>query len=320
MCMRRLLPGLLLAVSIVSAPSSAQEKASEDHLSLPQYIQVLDDTAAKVSVMKQHPEIVTELRDSLPASWKVQADGKDFEIPTDFLRRQIGSCQRHHNDKAQQRILTYLETLRSEAAAYSLPATNKADQAFLTSILARREFHNVHGPTWLDLLKQRILRWLIKLFGRAISSSTIPAISDFLVYGLIGIAILVAAFWMYRSLKETAHLETIMPQAVPVSAKEWAIWLAEARDAAARGEWRNSIHLAYWAGISFLEANGAWRPDAARTPREYLRLLPAASEYQPALRSLTTKLEHVWYGMQPADAVSFQQTLAELEKLGCPCN
>jgi hypothetical protein len=165
-----------------------------------------------------------------------------------------------------------------------------------------------------------LTEWLIRFLGRAIASSAIPAISNIVVYGLIAIAVLVLAIWMYRSIRESARLETIMPVAVPVSAKEWPLWLAEARAAATRGEWREAVHLSYWGGISFLEAQGSWRPDAARTPREYLRLLPPTSAHQPALRSLTQKLERVWYGMQAADADSFQQTLAELEKLGCPCN
>lgn len=314
------MPSLVFAVSILCTIAAAAEQTAEATLSLPQYIQALDDTIAKVSVMKRQPEIVSDLRDSLPASWRIQTDGNVFVISTDSLRREIGSWQRHRDDKTQQQILAYLQNLRSEAA-YSGPMTSAAGhRALLNSILARREFHNVHGPTWLDLLKQRINRWLFKFLGRAIRSSSISDISDFLVYGLIGFAVLVAAFWLYRSLKESVHLETIMSQALPVSAKEWPVWLSEARTAASRAEWRNAVHLAYWAGISFLEANGAWRPDAARTPREYLRLLPPASEHQPALRSLTKKLEQVWYGMQSADATSFQETLAELEKLGCPCN
>ena len=133
-------------------------------------------------------------------------------------------------------------------------------------------------------------------------------------------AVLGVAYWMYRSLRESANLETIMPHPVPVSAKQWPLWLQEARAAAARGDFREAVHLTYWSGISFLEAQGAWRPDSARTPREYLRLLPANSERQPALRSLTNRLELVWYGMGDVNSEVFQQSLTELEKLGCPCN
>jgi hypothetical protein len=145
-------------------------------------------------------------------------------------------------------------------------------------------------------------------------------ISDILVYGLIVGAVIAVAYWMYRSLRDSTRLETIMPVNIPVSGKDWPVWLFEARTKAAMGEWRDAVHLAYWGGISFLEAQGSWRPDRARTPREYLRLLPATSSHQPALRALTMRLEGVWYGMQVAGPDSFEQTLAELERLGCPCN
>jgi hypothetical protein len=104
---------------------------------------------------------------------------------------------------------------------------------------------------------------------------------------------------------------------MPVSARGWRIWLAEARAAAQSGNWRDAVHLAYWAGISLLETQGAWRPDSARTPREYLRLIPEANPHRPTLSSLTRKFELVWYGGQPADEQVFAQTLEELEKLGC---
>jgi hypothetical protein len=60
-----------------------------------------------------------------------------------------------------------------------------------------------------------------------------------------------------------------------------------------------------------------WPPDRARTPREYLRLLPWSSGYQPALTALTRDFEVVWYGKQEADAQAFSRALERLEQLGC---
>jgi hypothetical protein len=51
-----------------------------------------------------------------------------------------------------------------------------------------------------------------------------------------------------------------------------------------------------------------------------LSLLPASSQHQPTLRSMTFRLESVWYAMLPADEGAFRQILAEVERLGCPCN
>jgi hypothetical protein len=82
-------------------------------------------------------------------------------------------------------------------------------------------------------------------------------------------------------------------------------------------DWRNAIHLAYWAGISFLESGGAWKPNRARTPREYLRLMGSRKPEYPSLAALTRKFELVWYGDRAASSLDFQETLGQLEKLGC---
>jgi hypothetical protein len=183
--------------------------------------------------------------------------------------------------------------------------------------LADPEFNAIRGSSWFDRLKQRIANWLLSLLTRVFSSSAIPTISNVAVYGLIGIAVLALAYWILRTLHDNAGVETLLPGTMAVSSKEWGIWMAEARAAADAGNWRDAVHLAYWSGISYLETQGWWPPDRARTPREYLRLLPSSSQHSPALRELTRNFEIVWYGTQPADAEAFSQTVAQLEKLGC---
>ncbi len=308
---------LLLATCVTGAAQPADAPAP---LTLDQYIQALDAALAAARQIKEEPQKADDLVKSLPPAWQVEVDGKSFEVSSDSLRRDLGGWQKKPDQAAFDRVIRYLETLRYQAGAYGTPLPDISRRhALLNNILARSEFRNVHGETWLDRLKQRLTELLLRILGHVISSAAVPAISNIIVYGLIALAVLALAYWMYRSVRDSARLETLMPVAMPVSAKEWPIWMTEARAAAGRGDWRDAVHLAYWGGISFLEAGGAWRPDVARTPREYLRLLPAASSRQPSLRALTVRLETVWYGMQTADADAFQQTLAELERMGCPC-
>jgi len=320
--MRR--PLLILLILVVShrGPLAASEAFAKSPLSLAQYIEALDDSRKIATKLKDEPIAAVDLLHALPeASWLVRVANRDFEIPTTSLRHDVDTWRNKNDEEVQERILAQLDALRVGAHAYQNPPSDtRARQELLSNILGRREFKNVRGPTWVDRLKQRLAEFLIRLLGRAFASSAIPAISDLMVYGLMVLAVGGVAYWMYRSIRESANLETIMPQALPLSAKEWPIWLREARTAAAQGDWREAVHLAYWSGISFLEAQGSWRADSARTPREYLRLLPASSERQPALRSLTSKLELVWYGMGEAGPEVFEQTLVELERLGCPCH
>jgi hypothetical protein len=176
----------------------------------------------------------------------------------------------------------------------------------------------VRGPSWLDRLKQRIAEWLLSVFGAIVGSSSFPAVASAVVYGLILLAMLVTAAWVYRAL--AGGPQPVVAGPVPVSAKEWTAWLREAREAAAAGRWRDGVRLAYWAGISSLESQRIWPPDRARTPREYLRLLPGASVHRPALSSLTGTFERVWYGNRGANADTFAETVAALQELGCQSN
>ena len=314
-----LLIWLLLALWIAPKPSTAQTE-STGSLTLAEYVQTLDDSLSALQKIKEEPQRAADFLKGLPPSWNVQSDGAHFEISTESIRRDLGTWQAKPTNASFELIQQHLETLRYLASQYETAAPDLASRrSQLNNILSRREFRNVHGETWMDRLKQRIRDILFRLLGKVISASAIPIISNILVYALILIAVLAAAYWMYRSLRDDTRVETILPANLPVSAKEWPVWLSEARTAAARAEWRDAIHLAYWGGISFLEAQGSWRPDRARTPREYLRLLPATSAHQPALRALTLRLEGVWYGMQAAGSDGFEQTLAELERLGCPC-
>jgi hypothetical protein len=111
--------------------------------------------------------------------------------------------------------------------------------------------------------------------------------------------------------------------------RSWQEWIRGAQDAAARGEFREAIHLLYWAAITRLEDLSILTVDHTRTPREQLRLLsnPAktgtlvAASATPQQRApmvgLTTQLERVWYGRRPASAEDFRECLKHVEDLGC---
>jgi Domain of unknown function (DUF4129) len=305
-----------LAVVLIVQPSSAQQPLTVD-----EYVRVLDGALASIRSLRSDPHKADEIFRNLPSAWHVDLGARQVEISTEPLRQQLLAWQSKHDEASLDGIIEYLEFVRDQTVeSEQAPPESAAHRAQLNEILSRREFRDVHGQTWIDRLKQRISDLIRTLLSRVVSSSAIPVISDVLVYALIIIAVLALAYWMYRSLREGERLETIMPTPVPVSAKAWPIWLAEARTAAGKGDWNNAVHFAYWAGISFLEAQGAWQPDVARTPREYLRLLAPTSTHRTVLRSMTTRLETVWYGMQFADENEFRQAIAELESLGCRCN
>jgi hypothetical protein len=321
MCARawsRLLALLLLGCALFAqtAPQPAVELGASP-LSLADYVAEINRLSVQTQALAA-PSDADALIKTIAVTWQVREAEGNFEISSEWLRSELGAWQKQPKRETQDLIVMRLGLLRAQAESFQRPQAESGERrAQLNKILADPEFEAVRGPSWLDRLKQRVAAWFLKLLLRVVSSSAIPTISDVAVYGLIGIALLALSYWIFRTIRDNAGVETLLPGTFAVSSKEWGLWMAEARAAADAGHWRDAVHLAYWAGISFLETQGWWPPDRARTPREYLRLLPSSSEHSPALRELTRNFEVVWYGTQPADAEAFSQTVAQLERLGC---
>src|SRR5262249_35776093 len=192
------------------------------------------------------------------------------------------------------------------------------ERGLLSGILSAPEFRGVHGPTMIDYLRERVQRFLLDLLGRVERSSAIPTVSRLAVDLLIAAALLMLAYTVYRVVRRGAPAETPIPPVAGSATQDWTAWLAQARTAADAGSFREAIHFAYSCGIAYLEAQGVWRPDPARTPREYLRLLPTVGDRRDTLAALTRGFERVWYGTAAADAGAFAAALADLKRLGCP--
>ncbi len=308
-----LIPALLLA-----ARPLCRANTSGNALSASDYRGELDRLLAATQQLDSSGGPTPEPLHGLPQDWHVHTDQGDFEVSSEGLRRDVSRYEREKNAAAALAVRERIQSLRREIDGFEKPAADVSEQrSDLNAILARPEFRDVHGPTWLDRLKQWMLSKLLRLLGRAFGSSAFPTISKYFVYGLSALALVALSYFVYRTMVRGTDTARITPADLPVSAKEWAIWLAEARSAAAKHQWRDAIHLAYWAGISFLECQGMWRPDRARTPREYLRLLSGSSEHRETLTALTHVFELAWYAKRDADENTFAETLQALEKLGC---
>jgi hypothetical protein len=286
--------------------------------SLDQYLSELDRLSSLADQAGNDGSAARSAIDDLRGGWTINARGGSFDLSTSWFVSQFEKLEAGSNPDVQKQLLERIATMKADAHGYQQPAQDvSAAHKTLEQILARKEFHQVHGPTWLDRLQYKIMEWLDALFSKFVSSSSVPIIGKSVIWGLVALAVLALAWLVYREMKRNARVEGFIPDVAPVSAKNWAVWLAEAEAAAASGKWRDAVHLAYWAGISFLEASGTWRPDQARTPREYLRLISAGSELRPALSTLTRLLELTWYGYQAAGPESFAETKTQLERLGC---
>jgi hypothetical protein len=95
------------------------------------------------------------------------------------------------------------------------------------------------------------------------------------------------------------------------SAREWA------RRAASVDDVREAVRCAYRAATGRLEEEGVWRVDDARTPREYLRLLPADHRRRGPLADVAGRFEEIWYGARPATPDDRRTVLGRLRELEC---
>ena len=324
--MRRLTPFAWAALLLLLAGFCRAEPApssTEAALSLDAYQAQLQDWSQQLAALEQHPEQALQFRASLPQKSVVAEGARSMEVSHDWLNTALVefiAAKPERKPELLRQMQTRLAAQRQEADLFRQPAAYSASsQQKLSDILARREFRAVRGPTLWDQLKQRVERWIIywldRIFSRVAGTQHGGKI---VVWCAIGLALVLVAIWLTRIARRQTGIDWPRePVLFAPSRKHWRKWLAEAREAAQQGRWREAIHFGYWAAISQLEQGGAWAPDRARTPREYLRLLPGASDKRPVLDALTRRFEIVWYGQAEAGADDFAATLVQLERLGC---
>lgn len=314
-----ILVGLLIAGLTISGVVCRADSEVGNQLTVAEYHAELDKLLAASQELDSSGRGLPPTLQGLPSGWRVHSAQQDFEISAEGLRRDVRRFKAEENVTTASAIRARIQDLRNDLDGFEKPPADVSiSREHLAALLSRPEFRDVRGPTFLDRVAQKLAAVIISLLELLFRSSAIPTISKFFVYGLIGLAVLTLAFLAYRQIMSSSARESVVPTDLPISARDWALWLADARAAAAQSKWREAIHLAYWAGISFLERQGTWRPDRARTPREYLGLLSNSSEHREPLAALTRIFELTWYAKREADSGAFAQTIQALEKLGCP--
>jgi len=307
---RRLAMLVLVLLSVGPCPAAA-----DNTLSLAQYIALLEQTRASAA---GDSAAVSSLAQNLPRQWRLEAGGQTFTVESAGLAQSLRDYAKQRTPANLAAITSQIDLMLADARAMQAArSSTAAEHAKLTEILSRREFQKVSEESWWDRLKRAVQRWFFQLLERILFSRAFPMVSRIIVWVLVAAAVLVAVYWVIRNYRQTNVYTSFTAPPDAVSGKPWRDWKAEAEAAAREGRWREAVHLSYWAAISFLEGQGLWRPDRARTPREYLRLLPKADLHREPLQQLTRSFEKVWYGNDPASAETFAGTTALLEELGC---
>jgi hypothetical protein len=270
---------------------------------------------------KISPDEITAFRDSLPSRWTVVAPERTYSISSQPLRNQLTSLP-------SEKVLAWMDHLAEEIENYSAvhPENSPHARAELDHILAQSEFAAVRPPSAWDLLRQRIAAWFERLLVRLFSSMGRHPIAGRILFWLIMVGgVVCMALWLFRFLVSRDRLDALQPSASLSTSRSWQEWIRAAREAASRGDFREAVHSAYWAGIVRLEDAGVVPQDRTKTPREYLRMViePAPGElasrpaHREPLAALTSRLERVWYANRGAGPEDFHESLRQLEALGC---
>lgn len=305
----------------------ADQRAENRSVSVGEFIAELSPLSNKLDDWDEEDhspskEELAKLRSSYPKTWTVQTDDGAFSISSASLDKALEVGE---TDDAE----AWVDHALAEARSYTKPQ-GRVDQNArkeLNKILGTSEFSVVHRPSVWDLFRQRLSAWIERLLGKLLGRiERYPIAGDILFWGILLLAVSFLARWLFSFLVSRDRMQALTHQELVVANRTWQEWIRLARGAAARQDFREAVHSAYWAGIARLEDLGMLPKDRTKTPREYLRVVPRISQQELAarpvtyfepLKELTTRLERVWYANRGAKAEDFEETLRQLKALGC---
>jgi len=185
------------------------------------------------------------------------------------------------------------------------------ERGSMNQVLAGRDFRDLQQPTARDSMLEKVGGWLNHLLQKATELRARSAwIGRVVVWAfIVAVCVALVAFLLQLERRWRVRLvpENRVPAPQAASARNWQLWLDDARRAAAAGAWRDAIHFVYWSAISRLESRRLWPADRARTPREYLALLAPGDPRRAGLADLTGNFERVWYGGRPAGESEYRR-------------
>ncbi len=198
-----------------------------------------------------------------------------------------------------------LEGDLAQSETVPLPEPQSASvRGIMEQVLAGHDFRNLKQPSVQDSLLEKVGNWLNRIIENAAGLRSRSAwVGRVIVWGFI-LTVCVGLVWGLLQLERKWRIRLVPeadgPAAGAASARDWQLWLEDARRAAASGRWREAIHFVYWASISRLESRRLWPADRARTPREYLALVGPEDPRKARLAQLTGSFEVTWYGGRAA--------------------
>ncbi|PYR74836.1 MAG: hypothetical protein DMF86_17215 [Acidobacteria bacterium] len=309
----------ILSVILLLPCAADAQAAGSAVLDAPAFVDRLRQLAAPLGTLEARD--AAAMAASIPDVQRVRVRDAVYDVSLREIRQTLLTASRRRDWPVARRALAEtLAVMQREVEASLTPASQdrQTSRRALDDVLARPEFARGRGQMWRAELRRRLQRWLADLFGRTIGRSRgLRAIGVVLAWTAPALALIVLVIWLTRIGLRIRREPAIgigalaPPRAAANELADGAVALA------AQGRFRDAARAAYRAAVRRLEEEGTWRTDDARTPREYLRLLPAAHRRRATLARLTADFERVWYGSPQATADDWRRFLSALEDLGC---
>jgi hypothetical protein len=312
--------GLLAVALLATSAHAGQPPAGE--LDVPAFLATLADLADRVRSAESPQDAVALSRD-LPPAWVVRAGDHRFTVAVGPIADSLATTPDDASPwpVVRSRAVARIDALRDEAAPLARTGTPPPAhlRGALAEVLAAPEFRGRQRYAGLVELADRFKRWLRSWLPNAVpGSGAVLPILRYATWAVAAIAFGLLAWLTWRLLRGVSREAAVRPRtsrgAEPIDARAWA---ARARAAAAAGDARETVRCAYHAVLHRLDEDGAWTIAEDRTPREYLRMLPAADRRQPAVSFVARLFEGTWYGGAEPAIDDARAAVRHLAEIGC---
>ena len=163
--------------------------------------------------------------------------------------------------------------------------------------------------TWLSRLRDDVRQWFLERLASLFDSGA----GTLLAWGLVGLAVVVAVLVLVRAvvvLRRGAGTEA-GPEAVVVTRRPAADWLADARAARRAGDLAEAVRCGYRAVVAGLAREGVLEEVPGRTVGEYRRQVASQRpDRVDAFARASEVFERVWYARRPASPEDVEVVLA----------
>jgi hypothetical protein len=282
-----------------------------------------EESLSETQNIARQREILSEIRAKLPLTEKIELPGTTFEVDhgwilvglKDFENEAYGSEKRGPVlEELSERLSALVSKLTELENQEAGTRTKDEEKQKLDEILKREEYQKPADKeeTWLQRKWREFWEWVWKSTPRAPRESGTqagsPMMSTTLLYVVIGLALALIAFLLYRFAPFVAQRfrererkdkksRVILGETIAADETSHNIF-SEAEKLAGQGNLRGAIRKGYIALLCELSDKKIIGLARHKTNRDYLRDVRKRRVLHEKMSVLTSNFERNWYGLK----------------------